>query len=147
MSEILAALQTASFQNGLERHWSCHDMSMAFSTMGAKTLILSEEDKPIAFLLWRAVLDEAEILMICVLPEYRGRGHGGKMLEVLYDNLAIEGVHEVFLEVSENNKAAIALYQKNAFKIVGRRKNYYGDKGIQQQDALIMQYILPKVML
>ena len=37
----------------------------------------------------------------------------------------LKGVTNITLEVNVNNTNAIKLYQKNGFKIVSRRENYY----------------------
>ena len=59
-------------------------------------------------------------------------GIGSKLLEELIKK-AEEASSLITLEVNEENKPAIHLYEKYGFKLLGKRKKYYKDK-----DALIM---------
>ncbi|MCR5200099.1 MAG: ribosomal protein S18-alanine N-acetyltransferase [Saccharofermentans sp.] len=72
------------------------------------------------------VLDEAEIGNLCVLPEYRGKGTGRKLLSSMTDYLRSKGCNTVFLEVEDTNAPAIALYESAGFVKYNQRKDYYG---------------------
>ena len=88
-------------------------------------------------LLTSYVCDEAEILTLCVLPEYRQQGIAGAMLEMMADHLKMQHVRKMFLEVAADNQPAIRLYKKHGFTQMGMRKGYYEGK-----DALTMQRLL-----
>ena len=77
------------------------------------------------FLLSRRALDEAEILTIAVAPRHRRRGIGRNLLRRQMRRLAESGVKRLFLEVAEDNIAALALYRSLGFREEGRRKGYY----------------------
>jgi [ribosomal protein S18]-alanine N-acetyltransferase len=79
------------------------------------------------------ILDEGHITNVAVLPEYRGRGLGQRLLRALIDRALVEGALRMTLEVRPSNKRALALYKKNGFVIRGVRKGYY-----QGEDAYIM---------
>jgi ribosomal-protein-alanine N-acetyltransferase len=50
-------------------------------------------------------------------------------------------VVQLWLEVRESNKSAIALYQNNGFDVAGTRKGYYpAENG--REDALLMGSML-----
>ena len=104
------------------------------------TLVPSDGSQggPAGLVLWRAVLDEAEILSICVLPPWRRQGLGEKMLRAALEHVAEAGDFRMFLEVADNNPAALALYEKLGFHHIFRRKNYYSDA-----DALVMGLAAP----
>lgn len=85
------------------------------------------------FIVYRAVLDEAELITIGVHPDARRGGIAATMIELMVRDLAARGVKRVFLEVAENNHPARALYEKHGFTVVGRRPKYYD--GI---DAILM---------
>lgn len=85
------------------------------------------------FIVYRAVLDEAELITIGVHPDARRGGIAATMIELMVRDLAARGVKRVFLEVAENNRPARALYEKHGFAVVGRRPKYYD--GI---DAILM---------
>jgi ribosomal-protein-alanine N-acetyltransferase len=83
------------------------------------------EGQPAAgFALSRAVLDEEELLLIAVHPEHRGRGVGGVLLERFFVAAQARGSTRLFLEMREGNRAE-ALYRRNGFETVGRRRHYY----------------------
>lgn len=70
-------------------------------------------------------LDEGELLRICVDPEFRQRGIGTCLLQCLIEQLVDRGVGRLYLEVREDNKAAVRLYRSMGFKNTGRRVGYY----------------------
>ncbi|MEQ3691967.1 MAG: ribosomal protein S18-alanine N-acetyltransferase [Alcanivorax sp.] len=82
------------------------------------------------------VLDEAELLMITVAPEYQGKGLGKLILQRTMQQLQSRGASCMFLEVRESNEAAIALYESLGFCETGRRSGYYPMKK-GREDALI----------
>ena len=62
------------------------------------------------FILSRLAADEAEILSIAVAAARRGRGLGGRLLDLHLRRLAGLGAKAVFLEVDEDNTPARRLY-------------------------------------
>lgn len=85
------------------------------------------------FIVYRATLDEAELITIGVHPDARRSGIAATMIELMVRDLVARGVKKVFLEVAENNYPARALYERHGFTVAGRRPNYYD--GI---DAILM---------
>jgi len=84
--------------------------------------------------LWLMV-DEAHITTFAVLPEWRRRGVGGRLLLALM-HVSIElGARVMTLEVRLSNHPARALYRQFGFRPVGIRPRYYSDNN---EDALIM---------
>ncbi len=81
------------------------------------------------------MVDEAHVTTFAVLPAWRRRGVGGRLLVALIE-LAIEmGARVATLEVRISNRPARALYARFGFRPVGVRPRYYSDNG---EDALIM---------
>ncbi len=79
--------------------------------------------------------NEAEVMSVAVLAEYRGRGIGKKLFGELLKLCKERGANAVTLEVRPSNVAAIKIYESFGLKSVGRRPKYYIDNG---EDALIM---------
>ncbi len=75
------------------------------------------------------------VASIAVLPEYRGRGLGKRLLEAIEDAFRKNGLRESVLEVSVKNKVAINLYLSSGYRIAGRLENYYPDGS----DAFVMR--------
>jgi len=84
---------------------------------------------------------EAHILNLCIRPEYRCRGMGGKMLAHLTDLSRAGGATDLFLEVRPSNVGAVRLYQSAGFQQVGIRRGYYqAENG--REDAVVMRLAL-----
>lgn len=81
------------------------------------------------------VCDELHISNVAVVPQFRRLKIGETMLRLVLRIGLEKKCHLVHLEVRKNNVAAIALYQKYGFQVVGVRKNYYQN---DNEDALLM---------
>ena len=86
------------------------------------------------FIVWRATLDEAELITIGVAPDARRTGIAAAMMGIMESELKKSGVKSVFLEVAENNIPARKLYEQNGYVQIGVRPKYYD--GI---DAIMMK--------
>jgi len=67
------------------------------------------------------------ILIIDVLPKHRRKGIGLKLLQRLENIFRDKGVKICFLEVREDNVAALSLYLKQGYRKIGKLENYYGN--------------------
>lgn len=98
-------------------------------------LTLARADGLIAgFALARAILDEAELLLIATSPKCRRRGIGAALLRSILAEAHGRGVTRVHLEVRAGN-AAIGLYQAHGFAKNGERRDYYRGRTGQSFDA------------
>ena len=87
------------------------------------------------------VLDEVQLLNLCVRPGHRGLGAGKALLHHLLDEAARESMNQVILEVRQSNKVAIKLYRSEGFEETGRRPRYY-PAASGREDARIMTLLL-----
>jgi ribosomal-protein-alanine N-acetyltransferase len=99
-----------------------------------------EESAPMAVLLCRVVIDEAEILTIATCPDQRRSGWGKALMQAAQNHFHTHGVDQWFLEVAAENTAAQALYHRHGFTKVGLRKGYYAPLAAElpRRDALVM---------
>lgn len=77
------------------------------------------------FIILSSAADQAEILTIAVDQDQRRRGIARALLEITETELVENGVDTLFLEVAEDNDAAIKFYQGAGFEPIGRRPAYY----------------------
>jgi ribosomal-protein-alanine N-acetyltransferase len=77
------------------------------------------------FIIISAAADQAEILTVATDPVHRRRGIARALLEISETELVENGVDTLFLEVAEDNKAAIKFYAEVGFEPIGRRPGYY----------------------
>jgi len=80
-----------------------------------------------AFAIWQVAGDECELLSIAVNAAERGKGHAKALMEHSHKEFAKQGFKKVFLEVRENNIAAISLYKKFGYEKIAEREKYYAD--------------------
>jgi len=81
----------------------------------------------------------ALIISIYVMPEYRDKGVGKALMQVLFDQLAKKGVQQVRLFVETQNEDAINLYKSLGFKTVGLCEKYFNLDGVYYD-----QYMMSK---
>lgn len=96
---------------------------------------LVQEGELSAFIIYKILYDEADILILAVKKSERRKGYAKELIQFAIKDLSDRGIKNISLEVRVSNKAAITLYEKFMFKIKGRRKEYYYDK----EDAYIMR--------
>lgn len=84
---------------------------------------------------------EAELLDIGIVAAFQGRGLGGELLQRMMELARGLGMQRMLLEVRTSNVAALALYRKQGFVEIGRRRGYYA-AGDEREDAIVMERIL-----
>jgi len=98
-------------------------------------LTLARVDGHVAgFALSRAIVDEAELLLLATAPAYRRRGVGSALVRSILTDARERGVVRVHLEVRAGN-AAVDLYRSNGFAKCGERRGYYRSKAGEVYDA------------
>ncbi len=122
--------------------WNRRQVSDALQMGNCSYLLLDEQGRTLApgktaagFILSRQAVDEEELLLIGVRPEYRRRGVASALLERLVTEARMRGIRRLFLEMREGNPAE-NLYLKHGFEPVGRRPNYYNRGEIAGIDAI-----------
>ncbi|WP_431282384.1 GNAT family N-acetyltransferase [Humitalea sp. 24SJ18S-53] len=124
----LAGLHTAAFPP--EESWGIGAIGTMLAMPGAFGLVLPEQ----GFILARVAAGEAEVLTLAVAPPARRQGIGAGLVVAAMAGALARGASVLFLEVSEDNLAARALYAALGFEQVGRRRRYYADGS----DALVL---------
>lgn len=87
------------------------------------------------YLIYHRVHPEAHVLNLAVAPACRRSGVGSRLLAELHRRLADEDTVHVYLELRLSNQAALALYRRFGYKLIGKRRAYYTDNN---EDALVM---------
>ena len=133
-AQQMADIHARSFT--VPRPWSVDEIEAHGTLSGA---IVLQTDY--GFLLARHVVGEVELLTLAVDPDHRRNGVGQVLVNDLLTAAKALKADVVFLEVAEDNDAALTLYASVGFAHAGRRKNYYGGK----TDALILRHDLDDV--
>lgn len=136
-AEDCANLHAASFAHP----WSAEEIAALIadpSTLGAAALDPSS-GRLRGFALLRLAADEAEILTIAVAATLRGKGVGRMLLDDAVRRADNAGAAAIFLEVAEDNPAALALYRRAGFASVGERPGYYRRADSARATAIVMR--------
>lgn len=114
----LAAIHAEAF----ETPWNAAAFAALLESPGVAGLA---EAGGAGLILWRRVLDEAEVLTLAVRPEARRQGLARGLVEAALGLAAQSGARRAFLEVACDNAGALALYAACGFAPVGTRPGYY----------------------
>lgn len=98
-------------------------------------LVLEFQGEVVGYVGCLFAFDQADILLIAVSKNHRGKGWGKTLLEKALGVLKINQVQNVFLEVRKSNLVARSCYAGRGFKEIAERKGYYSDG----EDAIIME--------
>ncbi|MBQ4510003.1 MAG: ribosomal protein S18-alanine N-acetyltransferase [Clostridia bacterium] len=93
------------------------------------------DEKAVGYIGYMLIADEADIINIGILPEYRGKSIGNMLMSVMIQELKKNSATCVHLEVRKSNSVAISLYKKYGFIDTGVSKNHYKEP---TEDAIRM---------
>lgn len=126
----------SKIENLVQSHpWSVNQFSESISSHLAT--VIEQDQQVVGFCILQPVLDEANLLLMAIDPSQQGKGLGFQLLDQSIALLKNDPV-QIFLEVRESNKAAIALYEKSEFHQIDLRKNYYPKPEGGREHAIIM---------
>ncbi len=129
LADVMRVMNTA-FDPAHGEAWSAAQCAGALAIPGTQLIVARSGGEVAGFALARTVLDETELLLLAVSPNFSRRGVGRSIIEELVGGLRLRQVRKLFLEVRENNPAR-AFYEHLNFVQSGFRKNYYrGVSGI-----------------
>lgn len=102
--------------------------------------VVAEEDGVVAaYVGMVTVPPEGEITNVAVHPDFRRRGMASALLERLIAEGRARRLDIVCLEVRPSNVAAVSLYKKKGFLVVGERRGFYS---APRENALLMNLAL-----
>lgn len=136
LEELAAALfnlSNESYPNGSP--WSAQQFLADLLNEHSRYLLLEEGTDLLGFVSFHQIFEEIEIMHVVVAPKSQGQGVGQQLVTALLEEARQEKQRVIFLEVRQSNQKAQALYQKNGFTEISRRKNYYH---APVEEALIM---------
>ncbi len=109
--------------------WPEHSYKMAFR--GSWTVVgLQLHGVLVAVLVYQLAGDQCSLLNLVVGQNHTGKGYGRKLVEYLIAEATAAGCDSVFLEVREDNVAAIRLYDSLDFSVINTRPGYYEYRGL-----------------
>lgn len=97
--------------------------------------MLIVDEQVLGYFVVMHTLDSADLLNICIHPDYQQQGLGTQLFDQLIQQLQALSVDAIFIEVRTSNKSALLFYQKLGFKVIDSRKKYYSNG----EDAKILR--------
>ena len=136
----LADLHTTLF----EKAWDAGSFSSLLTHPGSTSFLARAGTPPrtVGFIVCQLSADEAEILTLGVRKESQRNGVARRLVEAMVRAARKAETRRLFLEVGQNNNAALALYRGLGFQQVGERKGYYEHAGAPAEDALVLALTL-----
>lgn len=111
--------------------WNYSILKEELESENSKYIVASSDAEIVGFAGIKITLGEADIMNIVTKKSQRNKGIASALLTKLIDICENLQITTIFLEVNEDNKPAISLYEKFEFSKIGIRKNYYqGKNGI-----------------
>ncbi|USI72611.1 GNAT family N-acetyltransferase [Sphingomonas morindae] len=139
--DAVMAVMEAAFDPQYGEAWTRSQCAGILGLPGVWLVLAHGACGPLGFALSRVIMDEAELLLLAVLPESRGRGIGGALLEAVGHQARTRGAVKLHLEMRDDNPAA-RLYAAAGFSEVGRRPRYYQGRDGRRRDALTLIRLL-----
>jgi tRNA threonylcarbamoyladenosine biosynthesis protein TsaB len=134
-AKLLAEIHGESFTT----RWNEKDFRELLNSPSTSAILVSSQNNPTGFSLFRKAADEAEILTICTRPAFRQKGHAKLLMQNMESLLKKDEAKSLFIEVAISNLVGLALYRSCGFTQEGVRKNYYERGDGTREDALIMR--------
>ncbi len=110
-----------------EKPWSYESFCMEYADKNKFYFVAKTDDgKVIGYGGYAHILDEGHIMNIAVTEAYRGKGVATAIVAKMIGSARENNIGAITLEVNDENKPAIFLYEKMGFKFSGLRPHYYG---------------------
>lgn len=123
LPEVVATMD-AAFDPAFGEAWTGPQCLGILGLPGVWLLLARLGGRSAGFALARAVLDEAELLLLGVRPAERRLGVGAALLAAVCAGARTRGATRLHLEMRAGNPA-MALYGHAGFAEAGRRRHYY----------------------
>lgn len=140
LADAMTVMEKA-FDSQFGEAWTVQQLRSMMAMPGSVLVIGRIDERPVGFGLLRAIVGEAELLLLAVDPLHRGSGHGRRILDRCLMVAERSGAESVFLEVRDSNPA-VHLYSKAGFSQYNRRKDYYLGNAGCRYDALSFKAVL-----
>ncbi|MBZ5656884.1 MAG: ribosomal protein S18-alanine N-acetyltransferase [Acidobacteriia bacterium] len=104
-------------------HWPAEEYERLVKT--GVVLVAEQAGQFRGFVCAKAVVGEWEIENVVVATEFLCQGIANQLMQALIEQAEKRAASRILLEVRESNLPARRLYEKYAFREVGRRRKYY----------------------
>jgi [ribosomal protein S18]-alanine N-acetyltransferase len=120
----ISAIEAVTFPDPWPRSALAHE---ALQNSYCSASVIEQDGEVAGYAFCWVVFEQAHLINIAIAPGRRGEGFGEALLVHVLRQARAQGAEAMHLEVREANEAAIGLYIKYGFEILGRKDKYYGD--------------------
>ena len=92
----------------------------------------------VGYVIAKITYPETHILNLTVKKNFRKKGIGKSLIELIISEARLRSSENILLEVRVGNFEAQSLYEKLNFQIIGTRKNYYESEN-DREDAYVLK--------
>jgi ribosomal-protein-alanine N-acetyltransferase len=139
LDEILA-IEASSALTPWSRKLFLEEMNHPYGHCFSMILRVDPDPRLVAYLCFRVLGEESELLNLAVHPDYRRRGFARHLMAFYVDFCRREKIRKSFLEVAMGNEAALRLYRAFNYRPTGKRLGFY----LGRFDALMMEKEITK---
>lgn len=107
--------------------------------------VIIENNEILAYSLVCMSANQFHISRLAVDPFHQKKGYGRGLLQHIIQKAKQLNFTKVTLEVRENNLAAVNLYKKMGFVVIGKKRNYYTLRDGRKESALEMVFLMDSV--
>jgi ribosomal-protein-alanine N-acetyltransferase len=132
----LERIENEQFSNPWSREYFAAELTNSFSHFFVA--VDPRQNAVAGFLLFWKLGNELELHKIAVASAWQRQGHAARLMDFFMQTGRSWGCERAVLEVRAANTPAIRLYEKYAFRQVGRRRDYY-EKPVE--DALVYEFV------
>jgi len=94
-------------------------------------------DNLVGYIISKIAYPETHILNLTVKKNFRKKGIGKDLIELIISDARLRNSENIILEVRADNTDAQSLYKKLNFEVIGTRKDYYESKN-GREDAYVL---------
>jgi [ribosomal protein S18]-alanine N-acetyltransferase len=122
--ETLYRIDQICFPKGIA--YGRFELKVYLRSEGTHCVVAETAGEIAGFILTELIVDEAHIITLDVLEDYRRQGIGTLLLSASEEKMTSRGGKRIVLETATTNKAAIALWKKHGYRQLGTIEGYYG---------------------
>jgi ribosomal-protein-alanine N-acetyltransferase len=127
-----------AFDPAFGEAWTAAQLGGMMTMPGMKLVIASLDAATLGFAMTRTIIDECELLLLAVAPQWRGKSIGSILVDHCITSARLAGAITMHLEVRSTNNA-VQLYRNLGFEHVNTRPGYYRGNDGKLFDAYSFQ--------
>lgn len=136
LPRLMPVMRTA-FDPRFGEAWTLSQCEAVHAMPGCHLSVIDCDDAVAGFAMSRSIIDETELLLLAVAPDWQRRGIGEALLGHTIAAAREAGVRRMFLEVRTNNPA-LQFYELMGFVRRGLRRDYYRGANGETFDAITL---------